>query len=106
MRKELSIDEAVAQGYGSRSTITRALRSGALTSTKRRGPNNRLMHYIPVDDLDHLSVRAYRQMHPEGLNRSSYAKLVASVVAKAPELSNQQADTIVRLLRDCRKTRS
>lgn len=65
-----------------------------------------MMHFIPIEDLDQLSVRAYRQTNPEGLNRSSYAKLVASVVARAPELSDQQADTIIRLLHDYRKGQS
>lgn len=73
----------------------------------RVGPKNRQMRFIPVDALERLEVRPYHQVSDDGgLERSSYAKLVASVVAKAPELSDQQADTIVRLLRDCRKTRS
>lgn len=73
----------------------------------RTGPNNRQMRYIPKDALERLEVRPYHQVADGGgLERSSYAKLVASVVAKAPELSDEQADTIVRLLRDCRKTRS
>lgn len=84
--KYVTLNEAVAMGFGSRSTLLRRKDAGVLHPEKRHG---RL--YFSLDELRD-------KMGETKVDDESYAQLIREIVDKAPRMSRDQALEVIGYL--------
>ncbi|MDO4797199.1 MAG: hypothetical protein Q4A01_04165 [Coriobacteriales bacterium] len=88
MSEELTLREATARGYGSRSTLMRRIADGSLGSRLVGG-----IRLVKVDDLEAMSRKKVHDTSNE------YEAMVKRVVDKAPPLTDEQRERIIAILR-------
>lgn len=86
-KSSVTVKQAVALGYGSRSTLNRRISDGSLPSWK---VNNR--RYFDIEDLEAMRDKS------RGDERDLFNPLVRAIAANAGKFSNEQILTLIETL--------